>query len=96
MPRCNCATGARGTCPHHVKCPRCFAKPGRPCKRPSGHGCEMHAERYRLTEQQDAANCPSFEPLETPAGTGCRHCSGLPEDHGKRPTPKPSKHPTLF
>ena len=41
----------------------------------------MHAERYRAAERADAAACPGFKPIETPAGTGCRHCSGLPEDH---------------
>ncbi len=46
----------------------------------------MHAERYRVAERADAAACPGFEPLETPAGTGCLHCSGLPEDHPSHPT----------
>jgi hypothetical protein len=41
----------------------------------------MHTERYRKSERDDAAACPGFEPIETPAGTGCKHCSGLPEDH---------------
>ena len=54
MPACGCNPGARGTCPHSVACPRCKARPGRPCKRPSGHACEMHAERYRQTEMEDA------------------------------------------
>jgi hypothetical protein len=56
----------------------------------------MHAERYHASEQADAARCPGFELVETPAGTSCRHCSGLPEDHetvsagsmlANRPTP---------
>ncbi|RUL89453.1 hypothetical protein [Tautonia sociabilis] len=45
----------------------------------------MHAERYRAAERADAAACPGFEPIETPAGTGCRHCSGLPADHPSHP-----------
>jgi hypothetical protein len=84
MPYCHCAHTARGTCPHSIECPACHAKPGRQCKRPSGHGCEMHSERYRQTEREDAARCSGYEPLETPNGTGCRNCSGLPEDHPRR------------
>lgn len=82
---CGCGPRTRGTCPHNIACPQCHAKPGRPCKRPSGHGCDMHAERYRATERADGLSCIGFEPLETPHGTGCRHCSGLPEDHAARP-----------
>jgi hypothetical protein len=79
---CGCGPQARGTCPHATVCPRCHAAPGTRCKRPSGHPAgEMHAERYRASERADAASCPGFEPIESPAGTGCRHCSGLPEDH---------------
>ena len=79
---CGCGPQARGTCPHSVACPRCHAAPGARCKRPSGHPAgEMHAERYRASERADAARCPGFEPVSTPAGTGCRHCSGLPGDH---------------
>ncbi len=79
---CGCGPQARGTCPHATACPQCHAAPGSPCKRPSGHPAgAMHAERYRAAERADAAACPGFEPIETPAGTGCRHCSGLPEDH---------------
>jgi hypothetical protein len=88
--RCGCGPQARGTCPHLTACPQCHAAPGAPCKRPSGHPAgAMHTERYRASERADAAACPSFEPIETPAGTGCRHCSGLPEDHGVRP-PSPA------
>ena len=83
--KCRCE-GARGTCPHLTACPQCHAQPGKPYKRPSGHPCAMHAERYRQTEMDDAANCPRFEPLETPHGTGCRNCSGLPEGHQPRQT----------
>lgn len=90
--RCGCRSDARGTCPHSITCPECGARPGKRCKRPSGHGCEMHAERYRKAEREDAARCPGFEAVETVAGTGCRNCSGLPEDHagGDRPRDVPS------
>lgn len=81
MPICGCGDGARGTCPHQTTCPAGRARPGQQCRRPSGHPCAMHTERYRKAEREDAAACPSFEPIETPAGTGCKHCSGLPEDH---------------
>jgi hypothetical protein len=55
----------------------------------------MHAERYRASERADAVRCPGFESVETPAGTGCRHCSGLPEDHAavsaeSMPTSRPT------
>jgi hypothetical protein len=72
----------------------------------------MHTERYRKTERYDAAGCPGFEPLETPHGTGCRNCSGLPEDHANvksKPQPeeatitqpkpelnRPTHQPTFF
>lgn len=84
---CDCGPQARGTCPHATACPRCHAAPGSPCKRPSGHPAgAMHAERYRVAERADAAACSGFEPLETPAGTGCLQCSGLPEDHPSHPS----------
>ena len=79
MTKCRCK--GRGTCPHSIECPACHAKPWKSCRRPSGHGCEMHAERYRKSEAEDAMRCPAFEPLDTPNGTGCRNCSGLPKDH---------------
>lgn len=83
---CGCGLQARGTCPHLTTCPRCHAAPGARCKRPSGHPAgAMHAERHRASERADAARCPGFEPLETSEGTGCRHCSGLPEDHATDP-----------
>lgn len=82
---CPCGPSARGTCPHSIACPKCHAGPGKFCQRPSGHrAAEMHAERYRESERADALHCPGFEPIETPAGTGCRNCSGLPEDHERR------------
>lgn len=84
-PTCGCGDGARGTCPHSIQCPDCHAHPGQQCRRPSGHPCAMHAARYRKVEMDDAARCPGFEAIETPHGTGCGHCSGLPEDHGTRP-----------
>lgn len=28
-----------------VECPQCRAPIGSPCKRPSGHGCELHMSR---------------------------------------------------
>jgi hypothetical protein len=30
-----------------VECPTCHARPGRRCKRLSGHPCELHASRDR-------------------------------------------------
>lgn len=30
-----------------VPCPHCGAAIGSPCKRPSGHGCELHPDRDR-------------------------------------------------
>ncbi len=95
---CHCREGARGTCPHSIECPECHAAPWRRCKRPSGHdAAEMHEARYRATERADAARCPGFEPLETPNGTGCKHCSGLPEDHaGRLPQSYQSRQELLF
>jgi hypothetical protein len=83
-PYCGSLKG-RGTCPCSIECPACHAAPGARCKRPSGHPCTMHTERYRVSEKADAAKCPGFEPVETPEGTGCKHCSELPEDHPARP-----------
>lgn len=98
MNRCACGPSARGTCPHGGRCPACRAEPWKPCKRPSGHPCAMHTERYRKAERDDAARCPGFEPLETHHGTGCRNCSGQPEDHAATAQkPVISTHqPTLF
>jgi hypothetical protein len=87
---CGCGPGARGKCPLSIACPTCGKGPGVKCKRPSGHPCEMHAERYRAAERADALECPRFEPIETPNGTGCLNCSGTPEDHpGVAPAPTP-------
>lgn len=78
----------RGLCPWSIECPACGALPGHRCRRPSGHDCEMHGERYRESERRDAREyCPGFEPLETPHGVGCAHCSGLPEDHAAGEAP---------
>ena len=43
-----------------VKCPYCLAPVGSPCKRPSGHGCDIHAERDRLAmEMGFLQKCPA-------------------------------------
>jgi hypothetical protein len=55
----------------------------------------MHAERYRAAERADAARCPGFESIETPAGTGCRHCPGLPGDHAAGPPEAMPANPVL-
>lgn len=39
------------TCPKSITCPTCNAKPGKRCKRPSGHVApELHATRIELAE----------------------------------------------
>jgi len=35
-----------------VRCPSCDRGPGRRCVRPSGHECDVHAERDRLALEQ--------------------------------------------
>ena len=43
-----------------VECPNCRAAPGSPCRRPSGHGCAVHAARDRLAMQRGfLAPCPA-------------------------------------
>lgn len=37
-----------GPCPRSFACPSCGAKPGSPCRRPSGHNCDMHVGRLAL------------------------------------------------
>lgn len=95
--RCySCKEGkGRGTCPASIACPDCGARPGAQCRRPSGHTCDMHTARFRKTEQADGERCPGFEPIETKNGTGCRLCSGLPEDHPRlaRPKEEPAPEP---
>lgn len=41
-------SGDEGPCPRSFECPTCKAKPGSPCRRPSGHNCTMHAGRLAL------------------------------------------------
>lgn len=42
-----------------VPCPTCQAAVGVKCRRPSGHGCELHAERDREALRQGVyARCP--------------------------------------
>ena len=83
-----CGGEGRGTCPHAVACPDCGVPPGARCKRPSGHPAgAMHQNRYRASEKLDGAACPGFEPVATPHGEGCRHCSGLRDDHPAAVTP---------
>lgn len=52
-----------------VRCPTCQAGVGRRCKRPSGHGCEIHASRDRLAMQQVTGygRCPAvaIPPVQT-------------------------------
>lgn len=35
-------------CPRSFACPSCGAPPGSPCKRPSGHACQIHVGRLAL------------------------------------------------
>lgn len=38
-----------GPCPKSFECPTCYAKPGSPCMRPSGHRADrLHADRLAL------------------------------------------------
>jgi len=42
-----------------VACPDCRAPAGSPCRRPSGHGCTVHAGRDRLAMKMGLlAPCP--------------------------------------
>ena len=42
-----------------VPCPTCGAKVGVRCRRPSGHGCEVHAERDIAADRAGAyGECP--------------------------------------
>lgn len=44
---------AVGTCPKSIECPRCAAKPGARCVRPSGHlAARLHAERVATAEAE--------------------------------------------
>lgn len=57
----------------------------------------MHTARYRKAEQDDALACSGFEPHQGPNGLGCKHCSGLPEDHaGYKPIPTAPTQTKLF
>lgn len=43
---------AVGVCPKSIECPRCGAKPGRRCRRPSDHlAPELHADRINKAEE---------------------------------------------
>lgn len=45
----------KGTCPWSLACPDCHVKPGRRCKRPSGHEADtLHMARVRLAESGEA------------------------------------------
>jgi hypothetical protein len=42
------------TCPRSLECPDCHARPGSPCKRPSGHkASRLHAARAAAAEAID-------------------------------------------
>ena len=46
-----------------VECPDCRVAIGSPCRRPSGHGCAVHAARDRLAiESGFLAPCPASVP----------------------------------
>jgi hypothetical protein len=41
-------------CPRSQRCPTCKAKPGAPCKRPSGHtAARLHVDRVKVAERLD-------------------------------------------
>jgi hypothetical protein len=41
-------------CPRSIPCPKCTARAGQRCKRPSGHPAGMiHAERIKIAEAMD-------------------------------------------
>lgn len=43
------------TCARSLTCPDCGAKPGTPCKRPSGHTADtLHMARIHAAEAKDA------------------------------------------
>ena len=41
------------TCPLSLRCPTCLAAPGRRCRRPSGHDCDIHEPRWDAAAEQD-------------------------------------------
>lgn len=46
-----------------VRCTTCQAPVGIKCRRPSGHGCGIHAGRDRLAMEMGFLNkCPAAEP----------------------------------
>lgn len=45
---------AETTCPASIPCPRCKARPGSRCRRPSGHAAmSLHRERWETAEATD-------------------------------------------
>lgn len=56
------------TCPRSITCPRCHARAGARCKRPSGHPAnELHAERTAAAERLDIDRARGF-------ALGCEAC----------------------
>lgn len=41
------------TCPRSLECPSCHAQPGGPCRRPSGHNCDIHVDRIKAAQAID-------------------------------------------
>jgi hypothetical protein len=56
-----------------VPCPHCRAPIGSPCRRPSGHGCELHASR-----DQAALDAGVLAPC--PGESGARKPTLLPQE----------------
>jgi hypothetical protein len=55
-PYCGGTATVGSTCPKAVTCPTCHAGPGSPCKRPSGHACDVHNARTAVAEALDVQN----------------------------------------
>lgn len=52
-----------------VPCPHCFADVGIPCRRPSGHGCNIHPARDRAAMDRGfLKRCPAAD-TKTPGDT---------------------------
>jgi len=50
-----------------VECPACSAKVGQKCRRPSGHGCDIHSARDQCAMDEGfLQRCPAAPKQSTP------------------------------